>query len=137
MKVVLIILVIFNVFMLNYNNRLNKKIERNHSLSKLALYSSYCNNYHIRATWNRVLPHWLEKSKYVMFPPVCEVQFSLERLDAVKYRKNIPKHKQMIVNYDSYFTGKGYDGKKVDLQLLEYNKKLVKEYEKLVKDLLK
>lgn len=121
---------------LSANYYLYNKNLRVTSTSKLALYSAYCNQYQIRHIWNDVLPgSRVIKSDYVMFPPVCNVQYALERLDSVKFRGEVPEYKEYLINYDSYFTGKGYGGDRIDKIHNNHEDKLIKEYEKLTKKL--
>jgi len=109
------------------------ELKRIKSTSILALYGTYCNQYNIRAnTHFSTEGNW---DGYVMFPPVCNVQYAYERVDAVKFRGDVPKYKEFVTNYDSFFTGTGYNGKNVDKAHNKNRKRLVKIYEKLVKDL--
>lgn len=113
---------------------LKQKTERNFSKAQLALFGTYCNNYR-----NRALEHFVRHENwdgYVLFSPPCNVQYSLERLDSVKFRKEVPEHYDMVINYDSFFTGKGYGGENTDKMLNEYDDKIVKEYKDYVKNVL-
>lgn len=115
------------------NYKLYSKIERVESTSRLALYGTYCNNYH-----NRALESFVRNGNwegYAMFPPVCLVQYSLERLDSVKFRGEVPEYVELVHNYDSFFTGKGHDGERINKMLREANKKYTKEYEEYTKGL--
>lgn len=136
--VIINVLIIFLAVMTIYDMKqeiktLKQKTERNFSKAQLALFGTYCNNYR-----NRALEHFVRNENwkgYVMFSEPCNVQYSLERLDAVKFRKEVPEYYSMVVNYDSFFTGKGHNGEAVGKMLNGYDKKITKEYEEFVKSL--
>ena len=135
MKYLIALLLIINGILGYFLFNLNNKIDRNKSITKIALYSAYCNNYR-----NRALEHFVRHENwdgYVLFPPVCNMQNTLETVDAIKYRGFKPKGNFILRTYDSFFTGKGHNGKNVDKMHLKNKKKIYEEIKSLLKERVK
>lgn len=112
------------------NYFLYNKIERVKSLSTLSLYGTYCNAYRRDS-----IDHFIQNNnwgEYVMFPDVCNIQYALDRIDAVKYRNDKPQDNKFIHNYDSFYTGANNKFMS-DIHGKHY-KKLVEKYKKLLEE---
>lgn len=99
-------------------------------LTEISLAGTYCNNYQ-----NRALSQFVRNRNwkgYVMFPPVCLVHDALNHLYQVKYMGWKPKGEHGFLSYDTFYTGKGYNGENVDKR----HKKRFKEVAKEIKELL-
>jgi len=67
-----------------------------------------------------------------MFSPVCDLQNALEVRDAIKYRGLKPKGDFIFHTYDSYYTGKGHNGHKVDKMHEKNFEKVYKEIREII-----
>jgi hypothetical protein len=129
--ILLIISAVLSRYFIGEISSLKDKIERNKSMTKIALYGSYCNQYQ-----NRALNYFVRHGKwddFVMFPPVCNLHDAQDVLDALKYRDWKPENTEFIYHsYDSFFTGTGHNGETVDKAHNKHVKEIQKEVDELI-----